>query len=81
MSFPIATPSIIVVNFVVFALELINGDAFVAKWSLVPADISAGHNQITILTAMFMHASWAHRTMECRHGRAARINRRRLFGS
>ncbi|MGB9650979.1 MAG: rhomboid family intramembrane serine protease [Candidatus Cybelea sp.] len=51
---------IIVVNFVVFGLELINGDAFVAKWSLVPADISSGHHLMTILTAMFMHASWAH---------------------
>jgi membrane associated rhomboid family serine protease len=59
-SFPIATLVIIAVNFVVFGLELINGDAFVARWSLVPADISAGHNLITILTAMFMHASWAH---------------------
>lgn len=59
-SFPIATLSIIVVNFAVFALELINGDAFVAKWSLVPADISSGQHLITILTAMFMHASWSH---------------------
>jgi membrane associated rhomboid family serine protease len=59
-SFPIATLSIIAINFVVFALELINGDAFVAKWSLVPADVSSGHHLITILTAMFMHAGWAH---------------------
>ncbi|MGB8907833.1 MAG: rhomboid family intramembrane serine protease [Candidatus Cybelea sp.] len=59
-SFPIVTLLIIAVNFVVFGLELINGDAFVAKWSLVPADISSGHHLITILTAMFMHASWAH---------------------
>jgi membrane associated rhomboid family serine protease len=59
-SFPIVTLLIIAVNFVVFGLELINGDAFVAKWSLVPANISSGHDLITILTAMFMHASWAH---------------------
>ena len=59
-SFPMITLLIIVVNFVVFGLELINGDAFVAKWSLVPADISSGHHLMTILTAMFMHASWAH---------------------
>ena len=58
--FPIVTLSIIVINFIVFMLELINGDAFVAKWSLVPADVSSGHNLITILTAMFMHASWSH---------------------
>ncbi len=58
--FPIVTLSIIIINFVVFVLELINGDAFVAKWSLVPAEISSGHHLITILTAMFMHASWSH---------------------
>ncbi len=27
---------------------------------MVPADIAAGHNLITILTALFMHASWSH---------------------
>ena len=58
--FPIVTLSIIVINFIVFMLELINGDAFVAKWSLVPSAVSSGHNLITILTAMFMHASWSH---------------------
>src|SRR3989441_11901264 len=30
------------------------------KWSVVPAQISAGHQLITLLTAMFMHASWSH---------------------
>ncbi len=58
--FPIVTLSIIIINFIVFVLELINGDAFVAKWSLVPAEVSSGHHLITILTAMFMHASWSH---------------------
>lgn len=58
--FPIVTLSIIIVNSIVFVLELMNGDAFVAKWSLVPSDISSGHHLITILTAMFMHASWSH---------------------
>jgi membrane associated rhomboid family serine protease len=32
----------------------------VTKWSLVPADVVAGNDRITILTAMFMHASWSH---------------------
>jgi membrane associated rhomboid family serine protease len=58
--FPIVTLSIIVINVIVFVLELIRGDAFVAKWSLIPADISSGHHLVTILTAMFMHASWSH---------------------
>jgi len=59
-SFPIVTLTIVVVNLVVFLLELSYGDAFVRRWTLVPADISAGRNLITILTSMFMHASWAH---------------------
>ena len=58
--FPIVTLSIIIINFIVFVLELINGDAFVAKWSLLMAEVSSGHHVITILTAMFMHASWSH---------------------
>ena len=30
------------------------------RWSVVPADIVAGRHLITILTALFMHASWSH---------------------
>ncbi|MGA2396212.1 MAG: rhomboid family intramembrane serine protease [Candidatus Lustribacter sp.] len=45
---------------IVFIVELANGDAFVTKWSMVPADISSGHNLITIITSTFMHASWSH---------------------
>lgn len=59
-NFPIVTLSIIAINVVVFLIELVNGDAFVLRWSLVPADISSGHRLVTILTAMFMHASWSH---------------------
>jgi membrane associated rhomboid family serine protease len=58
--FPVVTTSIIVVNVVVFLAELMRGDAFVLKWSVVPADIVAGHHWITILTAMFLHGSWSH---------------------
>jgi membrane associated rhomboid family serine protease len=36
------------------------GDAFVLQWSMVPAQVVGGHHWITILTAMFMHASWMH---------------------
>jgi membrane associated rhomboid family serine protease len=59
-NFPFVTASIIALNALVFILELMGGDAFVRKWSLIPADIMAGHHLITILTAMFMHASWSH---------------------
>jgi membrane associated rhomboid family serine protease len=58
--FPVVTTAIILVNVIVFLFELRGGDAFVLKWSAVPADIFAGHHWITILTAMFMHASWSH---------------------
>jgi membrane associated rhomboid family serine protease len=60
VNFPIVTTLIIVVNVLVFISELIGGDAFVSRWSLVPADIVAGRHWITILTSMFMHASWSH---------------------
>jgi membrane associated rhomboid family serine protease len=57
---PVVTISIIVVNFIVFFMELAGGDAFVMKWSAIPAHITAGHDYITVLTAMFMHGSWSH---------------------
>ena len=57
---PAVTASIILVNAIVFVMELQGGEPFVTKWSVVPAQISAGHQLITLLTAMFMHASWSH---------------------
>jgi rhomboid family protein len=59
-SVPIVTGGIIFVNAVVFVLELMRGDAFVMRWSAIPAQIVSGHHWITILTAMFMHGSWSH---------------------
>ena len=58
--FPFVTVCIILANLFVFVLELQGGDAFVLKWSATPANITAGHQWITILTAMFMHGSWSH---------------------
>ncbi len=58
--FPAVTASLIAVNALVFILELVGGDAFVTKWSLVPANIVAGKDWITILTSMFMHGGWSH---------------------
>jgi len=60
ISTPIITVLIIVANALVFLLELAGGDAFVMRWSVTPAEITAGHHWITILTAMFMHGSWSH---------------------
>ena len=58
--FPIVTICLILTNFFVFALELSGGNAFVLKWAAIPANITAGHGWITILTAMFLHGSWSH---------------------
>jgi membrane associated rhomboid family serine protease len=57
---PLCTAAIILVNVLVFLLELTRGDAFVMQWAAIPAQISSGHHLITILTAMFMHGSWSH---------------------
>ena len=57
---PVVTAGIIVANFIVFVLELKGGDPFVLRWSAIPAHIIAGHDWITLLTAMFMHGSWSH---------------------
>lgn len=59
-SFPIVTVSIIAINVVVFVLESIEGEDFVVRWALAPADIVAGRHWITLLTSMFMHGGWLH---------------------
>lgn len=60
LHFPFITLLIILVNALVFALELLGGDAFIMRWSLVPAQIMAGRNWITILSSMFLHEGWMH---------------------
>jgi membrane associated rhomboid family serine protease len=57
---PIATIMIILANAGVFLLELAGGNAFVNRWSVIPAHIASGQDYITIFTAMFMHAGWLH---------------------
>jgi membrane associated rhomboid family serine protease len=57
---PLVTATIIAVNTIGFVIELARGEEFVTRWSVVPAEIVARHHWITILTAMFMHASWSH---------------------
>ncbi len=54
------TALIIVANAYVFLLELEGGEAFVGRWAVIPARIEHGHDLITIVTAMFMHAGWLH---------------------
>lgn len=60
VSFPAVTAVIILINAMVFIAELMAGDPFVNRWSVVPADLVSGRHVETILTAMFMHGSWLH---------------------
>jgi rhomboid family protein len=43
-----------------FLLELKGGEAFIIRWSIIPASITAGRDYVTILTSMFMHSSILH---------------------
>ncbi len=51
---------IIVVNALVFLQELAGGKAFVRAWAVIPIRIAHGHHAVTLLSSMFMHASWMH---------------------
>ena len=57
---PVVTALIILVNGLVFLMELSGGDAFVNAWSAIPAQIWSGHQWITLITSMFLHGSWMH---------------------
>jgi membrane associated rhomboid family serine protease len=57
---PVVTMLIIAANVLVFMLEVVYGEDFILRWSLVPADIVAGRHLETILTSMFLHAGWEH---------------------
>ncbi|MGA9586390.1 MAG: rhomboid family intramembrane serine protease [Terracidiphilus sp.] len=58
--FAVVTILIIVLNAWMFMKELAYGDRFIWVWSAVPIRIIHGHAWITLLTSMFMHASWMH---------------------
>jgi membrane associated rhomboid family serine protease len=57
---PAVTASLIAVNALVFLLELLRGETFITRWSLIPADIVTGRHLVTILSSMFMHGSFSH---------------------
>jgi membrane associated rhomboid family serine protease len=61
-SFPVVTYALIVLNVLVFLLELGGGDQFIEKWAFIPSRFSADpFGQVaTIFTAMFMHGGWLH---------------------
>jgi membrane associated rhomboid family serine protease len=59
---PYVTFTLIAINFVVFLLELQNGDEFIRQWAFIPARFSTDPIGTipTVLTAMFMHGGWLH---------------------
>lgn len=60
INFPIMALTIISVNAFVFILELFEGEAFIFRWAVVPADVMTPHGFITIFTSMFLHFGWVH---------------------
>ncbi len=58
--FTIITTLIILVNAYVFLQEMLYGRRFIWAWSMIPLRFVHGDRWITLLTSMFMHASWMH---------------------
>jgi membrane associated rhomboid family serine protease len=59
---PVVTYFLIILNVLVFLVELNGGDNFVLRWAFVPNRFLAdpAGNFVTIFTAMFMHGGWVH---------------------
>ena len=61
-SVPMATYVLVILNVLVFFVELNSGNAFIERWSVVPRRLLAnpGNDFLTVFTAMFMHGGWLH---------------------
>lgn len=59
---PIVTYFLIILNVIVFFLEMSGGTAFIEKWAFVPSRFLADPTKEfpTLFTSMFMHAGWLH---------------------
>ena len=59
---PVVTFVLIIINVVIFFLELAGGDQFIQNWAFIPSRFSAdpAGDSVTIITAMFMHGGWVH---------------------
>jgi len=59
---PVVNYILILLNILVFLLELSGGEAFVEKWAYIPSRFLAnpGADFFTLFSAMFMHAGLAH---------------------
>lgn len=60
LSVPFITVLVILLNAGVFYLEMTQGEAFIARWSAVPADIVQMRHVETLVTSMFLHGGWMH---------------------
>lgn len=58
--FAVMTLLIILTNAYVFLRELVEGNAFVVRWALIPARIEHGRHLVTLVTGTFLHAGWLH---------------------
>ena len=61
-SVPVVTYALILLNILVFLLELTAGEQFIVQWSVVPRRLLANPagDFPTLFSAMFMHAGWLH---------------------
>ena len=59
---PIVTYGLILLNILLFLVELSGGEAFIQQWSVVPRELlsNPAREFPTIFTSMFMHAGWLH---------------------
>src|SRR5687768_9719765 len=59
---PFVTYFLIILNVIVFLLELNGGNDFIEKWAFIPSRFLADPSGEfpTIFTSMFMHAGWLH---------------------
>lgn len=58
--FALVTLLIVIANVYVFLRELVDGNAFVRHWAVIPVRIEHGHRWITLVTGTFLHAGWLH---------------------
>jgi membrane associated rhomboid family serine protease len=58
--FAVVTLLIVLTNAYVFLRELVEGNAFVQRWALIPAHIMQGRDLVTLVTGTFLHAGWLH---------------------
>jgi membrane associated rhomboid family serine protease len=59
---PVVTYGLIALNFIVFFLEMSQGEPFIRQWSVAPRQLvnNPAEEIPTIFTSMFMHAGWMH---------------------